>query len=190
MNEPDLRARILRVATALFADKGYGSTSVREVVDAAGVTKPTLYYWFGSKDALFIEAVNNQLDRLRGLIDTHLRAPGPVEPLLRGFVGAWIDHAERDRDGLMLLMTCEHATAGQPQIDLVTMHRDTVIALSELIARGAAAGELRANLPPELAATSLLGAVQLYLMAAAHGMPPSHQPADAIVDLFLHGARP
>ncbi|MCA9571717.1 MAG: helix-turn-helix transcriptional regulator, partial [Myxococcales bacterium] len=40
MNETDARSRILAEATRLFGCKGFGATSVREVVDAAGVTKP------------------------------------------------------------------------------------------------------------------------------------------------------
>ena len=38
------KERILIAAATLFANKGYAGTSVREIVEAAGVTKPTLYY--------------------------------------------------------------------------------------------------------------------------------------------------
>ena len=43
---------IARAAARLFARRGYDATSVREIVEAAGVTKPTLYYHFGSKEGL------------------------------------------------------------------------------------------------------------------------------------------
>src|SRR5262249_2309410 len=43
---------IARVAARLFAQNGYDATSVREIVDAAGVAKPTLYYYFRSKEGL------------------------------------------------------------------------------------------------------------------------------------------
>jgi AcrR family transcriptional regulator len=43
---------IARVAARLFAQRGYEATSVREIVEAAGVAKPTLYYYFGSKERL------------------------------------------------------------------------------------------------------------------------------------------
>jgi AcrR family transcriptional regulator len=43
---------IARVAAKLFATQGYEATSVRMIVEAAGVTKPTLYYYFGSKEGL------------------------------------------------------------------------------------------------------------------------------------------
>ena len=44
---------LLESGIALFAEKGYASTSVREIVEGAGVTKPVLYYYFKSKEELF-----------------------------------------------------------------------------------------------------------------------------------------
>jgi AcrR family transcriptional regulator len=43
---------LARVAAKLFADRGYEATSVREIVEAAGVAKPTLYYHFQGKEGL------------------------------------------------------------------------------------------------------------------------------------------
>ena len=50
---PNARQRLLETATELFAEKGYAGTSVREIVDRAGVSKPVLYYYFKSKEGLF-----------------------------------------------------------------------------------------------------------------------------------------
>ena len=52
-DEKGARARLLEAATALFAEKGYASTYVREIVTRAGVTKPVLYYYFKNKGGLF-----------------------------------------------------------------------------------------------------------------------------------------
>jgi AcrR family transcriptional regulator len=48
------RHRLLVAATRLFARTGYAATSVREIVEAAGVTKPVLYYYFQSKEGLYL----------------------------------------------------------------------------------------------------------------------------------------
>lgn len=50
--EGEVARGIARAAARLFAERGYDATSVREIVEAAGVTKPTLYYHFGSKEGL------------------------------------------------------------------------------------------------------------------------------------------
>ena len=44
---------ILEAGIDLFAEKGYAGTSVREIVERAGVTKPVLYYYFTNKEGLF-----------------------------------------------------------------------------------------------------------------------------------------
>jgi AcrR family transcriptional regulator len=51
-NDPTTRQALLREAAALFAVRGYDAVSVREIVEAAGCTKPAMYYHFGSKDGL------------------------------------------------------------------------------------------------------------------------------------------
>jgi len=50
--EADTRSAVLREAAALFAAHGYDAVSVREIVAAAGVTKPALYYHFGNKEGV------------------------------------------------------------------------------------------------------------------------------------------
>ena len=55
----DTRANLLTCALKLFADRGCDAVGVQEIVDAAGITKPTLYHYFGSNrgllDALLAE---------------------------------------------------------------------------------------------------------------------------------------
>ena len=52
--ETGTRERLLETASHLFAEKGYASTSVREIVARAGVSKPVLYYYFQSKEGLLL----------------------------------------------------------------------------------------------------------------------------------------
>ncbi len=55
---------LARTALKLFARKGYTATSVNEIVEAAGVTKPMLYYYFKSKEQLARHLVIEPLERL------------------------------------------------------------------------------------------------------------------------------
>jgi AcrR family transcriptional regulator len=71
----EVARHIARAAARLFAKQGYDATSVREIVAAAGVTKPTLYYHFGSKEGLANALLNVPLS---GLVET-LRAIATAE---------------------------------------------------------------------------------------------------------------
>lgn len=51
----DNRQELIRCALELFSKKGFDGTSTMEIVNAAGVTKPTMYHYFGSKEGLLDE---------------------------------------------------------------------------------------------------------------------------------------
>jgi TetR/AcrR family transcriptional regulator len=60
----DNRSALLDAALHLFASRGYDAVGVQEIVDAVGVTKPTLYHYFGSKQGLLEELFKAYEQRL------------------------------------------------------------------------------------------------------------------------------
>jgi AcrR family transcriptional regulator len=63
-----VRERLLTAATAIFAQKGYAVSTVREIVAAAGVTKPALYYYFQNKEGIYLELMHATLLQFEELI--------------------------------------------------------------------------------------------------------------------------
>ena len=64
LSAPARREQLLEVALEVFARQGFHGTSMNDVADAAGVTKPVLYQHFDSKRELYLallEDVGNQL---------------------------------------------------------------------------------------------------------------------------------
>ena len=51
--EQKVREKLHSAAARVFARKGYATATVREIVEMAGVTKPALYYYFGSKEGVY-----------------------------------------------------------------------------------------------------------------------------------------
>src|SRR3954465_15238226 len=75
---------IARVAARLFASQGYEATSVRAIVEAAGVTKPTLYYHYGSKEGLAQALLTVPMSRMNEDLQRILESSdGPVTKLER-----------------------------------------------------------------------------------------------------------
>jgi AcrR family transcriptional regulator len=56
---------IEKQATTLFSDKGYDATSMREIAEAAGVTKPVIYYYFKNKEQLCNHLISSGLEEFR-----------------------------------------------------------------------------------------------------------------------------
>ena len=70
----------------VFADNGYHGTSMNEVAEAAGVTKPVLYQHFTSKEALYRELVEDLGAKLeRAIVEAVAQAQGPREIVEFGF---------------------------------------------------------------------------------------------------------
>lgn len=73
----DARARLIETAMTLFAERGYEGTSVRDLAKVAGVNVAAVSYHFGSKDALYTEALRSCLApcaEMRSRMQTHLDA--------------------------------------------------------------------------------------------------------------------
>ncbi|MDX6421183.1 MAG: hypothetical protein QOG28_5803, partial [Trebonia sp.] len=64
----DTRARVLRTALELFAERGFAATSTRELSERLGFTKAALYYYFRTKDDLLAALIEPGLEQLTTLI--------------------------------------------------------------------------------------------------------------------------
>jgi AcrR family transcriptional regulator len=79
------RSQLLEVALERFAASGFHGTSMEEIADAAGVTKPVLYQHFGSKRTLYLELLETVGEELLEAVAT--RAAAEVEPYQRVLAG-------------------------------------------------------------------------------------------------------
>lgn len=82
--------RIRSVAAELFAEKGYGETSLREIAERLGITKAALYYHYPSKEQLLQAIVQPFFDDIRVLV-AHAEQELPSGPALRSFFEAYLD---------------------------------------------------------------------------------------------------
>ncbi len=80
--DPGARLRLLASATELFNRKGYAATTVREIVAAAGVTKPVLYYYFRSKEGIFIDLMTEPLSQFDLVLDESAKGGGSARARL------------------------------------------------------------------------------------------------------------
>lgn len=79
------RARILAVASVLFAERGAGQVSIRAIAKDAGVSLAMVHHYFGSKDDLYaacVDSMYTQLAELRGTIEAALLSGLGAQPKL------------------------------------------------------------------------------------------------------------
>jgi AcrR family transcriptional regulator len=91
----DTKERIQAAARELFAQKGVQKTSLQEIADQLGITKPALYYHFASREELVRSIVQPLIDDgQRFLADNEKASPVEVRALLEGFFDFHIRHRE------------------------------------------------------------------------------------------------
>jgi AcrR family transcriptional regulator len=95
----DTRARILEVALELFTAQGLQQTSLRQIADRLGLTKPALYYHFASRDDLVSSLMGPLVDDVDALLDRAERDGADARALLAGY----FDLTYRHR-GVMMMM--------------------------------------------------------------------------------------
>lgn len=82
------RAELLAIAARLFAERGYGQTTVRDIADEAGILSGSLYHHFDSKEAMLLEIMQEFMEGLhskfKAVVDQGLAPRETLDALVRG----------------------------------------------------------------------------------------------------------
>ncbi len=191
--------RIVQAATELFMQRGYRAVAISDIITAAQVTKPTLYYYFRDKQELFVQMGLQTLEELGSRLSSALTAPLTFDQRLVLMAAALID----SRHGDMRMMRhemAEHLTEPQQQLLGAAFYRLLFAPLTALMVEGLQSGRLQPGRPPAMAATLFLSLCEAFTelspqgplmrMAAAAGRPSQLPAPDAahLVVFFLSGA--
>jgi AcrR family transcriptional regulator len=96
--ESEVARHVARAAARLFAIHGYDATAVRTIVEEAGVTKPTLYYHFGSKEGLAQALLTVPLTELLNTVKAILDGGGEPVGMLERVVEAHLAFCREEPD--------------------------------------------------------------------------------------------
>ena len=144
--EPDdgSRSRLLQAAVHVFDRKGFVSASVREIAEAAGVTKPALYYHFGSKEGLLVAVLNEAVRQFGSVIDAALPRAGTARDRLVALCSDIYGLFEKN----VPIVRVAHTVFLGPQdvapaFDMAVFEQALRRAIVRIVEDGQAAGELR-----------------------------------------------
>ena len=190
-NTAETKAHILDVARREFFAKGYASASINAIVGATNVSKPTVYYHFKSKAALFealvVEAFDRYIEHRGASVDPASPAAEQIAEAIAADFRFCLEQPELCRFALAMVFAL-------PEENPVDVHdvldRDHAF-YREMVERGVARGELRCADPAE-AALALQGTITINVMSYLKmGHPPeflstarARQIAAVLVDGF------
>jgi TetR/AcrR family transcriptional regulator len=157
------REKILEVAEALYARRGFAGVGMREVADAAGLGKSSLFHHFRSKAQLYLAVLERVLARIEERVQPILAAGAPAPERLDRWIDALVDaFAEQPGSARLLLRALfeedEFEAEDWPEGRLAERRLANVLdGITRLLQQGMRAGEFRAASPPHVVQT-LIGA--------------------------------
>ena len=189
MDEPTSAQRILREALALFSARGYDATSVREICEAAGIAKPTLYHFFGSKEGVYQALVDGALTRFRSNVAEDLESPGRLAERLKRMARSYLAHAREEPELMRFVLRLIHnPPVTAPVTDFPKFYEETVGLVARTVDEAVARGEVLPG-PSDVRMLVLMGSLAEafcgYLIAGRPELTP--ELADALVDTVLQG---
>ena len=139
-----VKAEILERGAELFAARGYAATSMQDIADALGSSRPALYHYFSSKD----EILDQLLEGLAEETETALsvcrgQPPGPAARRLRELVAALIAPVAGSPGRFRLILTSDATVSRDARDRLEKLEREVYLAVSGVLGEGMADGSFR-----------------------------------------------
>ncbi len=152
---PSTHDRLLTAAAALFAERGYGGTSMADIAERVGVRKASLYNYYPSKEELLLDLLRRAMRSWEESCLPGLDGPGPAADRLWGYLRSSVELTRHHADLLATLRLAASQIGGdfgaRVEREVVThkvVHRER---LGAAIGAAAAAGEVAPGAPEDLA---------------------------------------
>ena len=190
VSQPTSAERILSTALDLFAVKGYDATAVREICEAAGITKPTLYHFYGSKDGVLQALVTSGFVRFRRLVDSALETPGTFRDKVKVVARSLFKSATEQPRYWRFMHAIVWAPSGNAPktADCHEFYEGVVGALAAAADEAVKQGEISPG-PMDVRMLILLGAIGEaatgYVISGSPELTP--QLADRLIDAIFDG---
>jgi AcrR family transcriptional regulator len=141
---PEARERLLCAALEQFSQRGYAASSVREICLAAGVTKPVLYYYFKSKEGLYLQLMEESCTIFETTVAELNSFTGSTRQSVIHFCHAVFDSSIQHLTLVKLMYSIYYgAPQGAPAFNMEQYYDRMLQVISELVKEGIARGELK-----------------------------------------------
>jgi len=180
--EPEKRRAILHAAVRVFAEKGYHGCRIADVARGAGVAYGLVYHYFQNKDELLESVFAEQWTILLAALKAIQEGPGTAGEKIAGVLGFVLDVFKTAPTAVRVLIL---EVARTPRVLRSGSTPETFFTaigiLAEVVKAGQEAGELRGDIEPVVAATGILGALEMTVTGLVVGLVrPVGPPEDQI----------
>ncbi|MFI0369033.1 TetR/AcrR family transcriptional regulator [Actinomadura sp. 1N219] len=187
--KPERKKQILETATALFKNQGYHTTSLDDIAEVVGFTKPAIYYYFKSKEdilfAIVDEIVVSALARIRLIAEDSGSPTERLRDLLVENTRAVLENLEANT----VFYNSRGMLSPERESDVQEREREYTRVVRALYVEGVEKGEFL-DIDPAVATATLLGAsIWSYTWYAPGGRLSREKVAQEVAELLLSGYR-
>jgi AcrR family transcriptional regulator len=151
--------QILDAAVLVFSDHGYHNASMDEISEVAGVSKPMIYAYLGSKEDLFAACIHREATQLLEAVAAGVRTELPADMQLWHGLGAFFEYVGAHRESWRVLHRQAISQGGPFSEELLDMRRQAISLVDTLLVRVATKEGLDRGATESLAA-ALVGAAE------------------------------
>lgn len=189
----DNRERILACALDLFYQKGYDAAGIQEICQMAGVTKPTMYYYFGSKYGLLETLLNKELGGFMEALSQASHYCGSVEQSLYHFASVLLDCARANYRAYLLLMSLSYSARENEAYQAIKPYISRIHNLAVQLFEESSYVLGNMNGRQEQFAMGFLGLLNHYILflgyqeVPAAGIEVTEEKKRSLIHQFMHG---
>ena len=192
----NIAPRILKAARAHFLKRGVDGASLRAIASAARTNIGMVYYYFPTKDDLFVAVVESVYATLLADLSALLDRPGPLPEKLRGLYARIWKMSDDEYTTVRLIMRETMVSAARVKRLSGIFQRGHVPLLLGAIVGGTSEGTLREDLPPiaQLVSTMALGLLPMLVWRVAGEkvlpdlpLPPPEELGALFTSVLLEG---
>lgn len=189
------KQRLIEAAIALFAERGYAATSVKEIGDHAGISTGSIAHHFGSKEGLLHAVAEHAFS----VFDGHIREAraDAGSPLVRVFAAHRQFVETQPVIGRLFFVLMFEALGPEPSLlpRYAALHERFRAYASQWLGAAGAAGLVRSDVDPRAIGAAILGALgglhyQWHLTPGAFDLREAHDALAVVVERGLAPERP
>jgi AcrR family transcriptional regulator len=184
----DTAAQIVQAAKILFRQSGYAAVSINAIVDAVGITKPTLYYYFKDKEALYTAVLCQMLKNGSRYVIQGMNEHETVRAKLLALAVGYFEHSPTSI-AVVIRDAMEHLDGAHIK-EVQQVHHDFIVMpFVAMIDAGVTRGELKPS-NSLLTAHMLLSMLDALLVSYTLGFTrkfPFEEAAGLMIDSFMDG---
>jgi TetR/AcrR family transcriptional regulator len=182
------RENLLKQAMEMFASRGYEAVGVQEIADAAGIKKPTLYHYFGSKSGLLGTLLTEHFDPFFETLQAAATYKGDVTGTLRDVVRAYFSFAGQNPRLYRFYLSMWFAPTQSDGFKVTASLNERQQQLIETLFASAANDHGNMKGRQRTYAASFLGMVNTYVMLSLNGYAEfNDELVYSLVHQFMHG---